>query len=54
MIADNSNVTRFPLDAFFQGVNRLFALAFNNTAVAADANKIVQRNSHRKYIFSLE
>ena len=30
---DNNNLTRFPLDASFQGVRRLFALAFNNTTV---------------------
>ena len=29
--ADNNNVTRFPLDASFQGANRLFILAFDNT-----------------------
>ena len=29
--ADNNNVTRFPLDASFQGVNRFFVLAFSNT-----------------------
>ena len=29
--ADNNNVTRFPLDASFQGVIRLFVLAFDNT-----------------------
>ena len=28
---DNNNLTRFPLDASFQGVRRLFVLAFNNT-----------------------
>ena len=44
--ADNNNVARFPLDASFQGVNRLFLLAFNN--VNNDANR-VQRDSHRKY-----
>ena len=33
------------LDASFQGVNRLFILAFNNTD---DASR-VQRDSHRKY-----
>ena len=44
--ADNNNVTRFPLDASFQGVNRLFALAFDNTENGA--NK-VERDSHRKY-----
>ena len=32
--ADNNNVTRFPLDASFQCVNRLFVLAFNNTTLA--------------------
>ena len=44
--ADNDNVTRFPFDASFQGFNRLFVLAFNNTD--ANANRI-ERNSHRKY-----
>ena len=29
--ADANNVTGFPLDASFQGVNRLFVLAFDNT-----------------------
>ena len=43
---DNGHVTRFPLDASFQGANRLFALAFNNTA--NNDNK-VERGSHRKY-----
>ena len=36
----------FPLDASFQGVNRLFVLALNNTN--NDANK-GERDSHRKY-----
>ena len=31
---DNNNLIRFPLDASFQEVRRLFVLAFNNTAVA--------------------
>ena len=44
--ADDNNVTRFPLDASFQGVNRLFVLAFNN--VDNDAGE-VKRNSYRKY-----
>ena len=44
--ADNDNVVRFPLDASFQGVNRLFVLAFNDTD--GNANK-VKRNSQRKY-----
>ena len=38
--ADNNNVTRFPLDASFQGVNRLFVLAFNNTD--GNANQVEQ------------
>ena len=43
---DANNVTRFPLDASFQGVNRLFVLAFDNTE---NGNKKVERDSHRKY-----
>ena len=41
---DASNVARFPLD--FQGVNRLFVLAFDNTE---NGDKKVERDSHRKY-----
>ena len=48
--ADNKNLKRFPQDASFQGVNRLFALSFNNTN--NDANK-VERNSHRKFFDQL-
>ena len=44
--ADANNLKRFPRDASFQGVNRLFGLAFND--VNNDANK-VERDSHRKY-----
>ena len=44
--ANDQTLTRFPLDASFQGVNRLFVLAFNNTD--GNANQ-VERNSHRKY-----
>ena len=49
--ADNNNVTRFPLDASFQGVNRLFVLAFDNTTLANgnDGPNRVKRDSHRKY-----
>ena len=53
--AHDNNVTRFPLDASFQGVNRLFVLAFNNTTEDVAGNPInntanrVQRYSHRKY-----
>ena len=52
---DNNNFTRFPLDASFQGVRRLFVLAFNNTTVNVPNNPInntnnrVLRNSHTKY-----
>ena len=41
--ADDHNVTRFPLDASFQGVNRLFVLALDN------GDKRVERDSHGKY-----
>ena len=44
--ADDNNVTRFPLDASFQGINKLFVLAFNDAN--NDANK-VEKDSHRKY-----
>ena len=44
--ADANNLKIFPLEASFQGVNRLFVLAFDNTNNGADK---VQRNSHRKY-----
>ena len=43
---DANNVTRFPLDASFQAVNRLFVLVFNN---AENGDKKVKRDSHRKY-----
>ena len=43
---DASNVTRFPLAASFQGANRLFVLAFDNTE---NGNKKVERDIHRKY-----
>ena len=51
----NNNLTRFPLDASFQGVRRLFVLAFDNTTVNVPNNPInntnnrVLRNSHTKY-----
>ena len=49
--ADNNNVTRFPLDASFQGINRLFVLAFDNTTNndGTDTNNRVKRNDYRKY-----
>ena len=43
---ENSNITRFPLNASFQGVRRLFVLAFCNTDNGA---KKVERNSPAKY-----
>ena len=43
--AEDNNSARFPLDSYFQGVNRLLVLAFNNTG---GINR-VQRDSHRKY-----
>ena len=55
---NNDNLTRFYLDASFQGVRRLFVLAFNNTTVddannpVNDTNNRVLRDSHRKYFFS--
>ena len=44
--ADASNLKYFPLDASFQGVNRLFVLAFDNTN---NGDNKVERDSHRKY-----
>ena len=51
---DNNNLTRFPLDASFQGVRRLFVPAFNNTVNVPNnpiinTNNRVLRNSHTKY-----
>ena len=43
---DVNKVIRFPLDACFQGVNRLFVLAFDNTN---NGDNKVERDSHRKY-----
>ena len=43
--ADANNLKRFPLDASFQGVNRLFVLAFYNTN---NGDNKVERDSHRK------
>ena len=44
--ANDQTLTRFALDACFQGVNRLFIFAFENTNNGANW---VQRDSHRKY-----
>ena len=53
--ANDRNLARFPLDASFQGVNRLFVLALNNTFTTnaadneRDGGNRVKRNSHRKH-----
>ena len=44
--ANVSNLKRFPLDASFQGVNRLFVLAFDNTN---NGDSKAERDRHRKY-----
>ena len=44
--SDYNNLTRFPLDASFQGVRQLFVLAFDNTD---KGGKKAKRNSRRKY-----
>ena len=48
--ADANNPTRFPLDASFQDVNRVFVLAFDDTNNGA--NK-VERDSVRKYFLPI-
>ena len=51
---DDNNLTRFLLDDSFQGVRRLFVLAFNNNTVDIpnnlinNSNKRVERDSHAK------
>ena len=56
---DNKNLTKFPLDTFFQGAKRVFVLAFNNTTINVpndpvnNTNNRVKRNSHRKYFLSI-
>ena len=44
--ADANSLKRFLLDASFQGVNRFFVLAFDNTN---NGDNKVERDSHRKY-----
>ena len=52
---DNNNLTRFPLDASFQGVRRLFVLILNNAEVTILNNPMnntanrVERDRHTKY-----
>ena len=43
------NLARFFLDASFQGVRRLFVLAFDSTDNGAKKD---ERNSHKKYLLS--
>ena len=45
----NNNLTRFPLDASFEGVRILFVLALHNT----DGDKTVERSITRKYFFPI-
>ena len=47
--ADVNNLKIFPLDASFQGVNRLFVLAFDNTNNGANN---VERDRDRKYFLA--
>ena len=47
--ADANNLKIFPLDASFQGVNRLFVLAFDNTNNGANN---VERDRDRKYFLA--
>ena len=46
---DNDSIARFPHGASFQGVNRLFVLAFDSTNNGGDK---AERDSHRKYFLS--
>ena len=46
--ADANNLKILPLDASFQGVNRLFVLAFDNTN---NGDNKVERERHRKYFY---
>ena len=52
---DNNNLTRFPLDASFQGVRRLFVRVFNKTQATIPDNQINNtantddRSNHTKH-----
>ena len=54
---DNNSLTRFPIDASFQGVTRFFVFPFNNTTVSNNpinnTNNRVLRNSQTKYFLPL-
>ena len=47
-ISDKNNLARCPLDASFQGVKRLFVLAFDNSG---NNDKKFERGSYTKYFF---
>ena len=49
--ADNNDLTRFYLDASYQGVTKLYVLSLDDTILANgnDGLNRVERNSHRKY-----
>ena len=49
--SEANNLKIFPLDASFQGVNRLFALAFDNLN---NGDNKAERDSHRKATFFQE
>ena len=42
---DNNNLIRFPLDDSFEGVRKMFIIAFNNTTVAVPNNTINNINN---------
>ena len=46
---NNHDPLRTLFDAFFQGVKRLFVLAFNNTD---NSDKKVERDRHKKYFLA--
>ena len=47
---NNDNLTRFYLDASFQGASKLYLLAFDNSTVNNnDGTNRVKRGNHRKY-----
>ena len=46
---NNHNPLRNLLEALFQGVKRLFVLAFDNTD---NSDKKVERDSHKKYFLA--
>ena len=45
---DDNSFTRFPFDATFQRVKRLFVLSFNNTE--GDANKVEKKSNTKCFL----